>query len=212
MPLAEGVWLHRSFRHIEGFGLVDANGLVVRGDTGVLLVDTAWTPQQTKHLLEWVEAEMRLPVTDVVITHGHGDSSGGLSALPASTRVHALPETFAQIAAEGVRPANAVEVPPDQSVTLAGAPVEILFPGHGHAPDNLVVYLPEQAILFGGCFIKAATSRGLGNVADADLTSWPRAVAKTRERFPAARVVVPGHGEPGGPELLTHTERLLESR
>jgi metallo-beta-lactamase class B VIM len=30
-----------------------------------------------------------------------------------------------------------------------------------------------------------------------------------RERFGAAAIVVPGHGEPGGPELLDHTLELL---
>ena len=33
--------------------------------------------------------------------------------------------------------------------------VQIYYPGHAHSPDNIVVYLKSEKILFGGCMIKA---------------------------------------------------------
>ena len=38
--------------------------------------------------------------------------------------------------------------------------------------------------------------------ADADLLAWPDSLRRISARYPKAEVVIPGHGLPGGPELL----------
>jgi metallo-beta-lactamase class B len=68
---------------------------------------------------------------------------------------------------------------------------------------------PPTSALFRGCMVRAATARDLGNPADADPNSWKQAMAKVLSRYGAARVVVPGHGDPGGTELLLHTQELI---
>src|SRR6185295_3616589 len=73
---------------------------------------------------------------------------------------------------------------------------EVFYPGPAHTRDNIVVWLPDSRVLFGGCAVRAATS-GLGNVADADLTAYPASIRRVLERYPAAEVVVPGHGDVG---------------
>jgi hypothetical protein len=68
-------------------------------------------------------------------------------------------------------------------------------------------------LLFGGCAVRPAGTSSLGNVADADLESWPRAIERVKTRYGGATiVVVPGHGPPAGPELLDHTLSLLLGR
>jgi hypothetical protein len=57
--------------------------------------------------------------------------------------------------------------------------------------------------------VRAQAARDLGNPADADPKSWKQAVAKLILSYGAARVVVPGHGDPGGTELLLHTQELI---
>jgi glyoxylase-like metal-dependent hydrolase (beta-lactamase superfamily II) len=47
-------------------------------------------------------------------------------------------------------------------------------------------------------------------VADADVAEWPASIRRVLERYPQAEVVVPGHGEVGGVELLRHTITLAE--
>ncbi|MFW6078319.1 MAG: hypothetical protein ACODAE_01780 [Gemmatimonadota bacterium] len=86
----------------------------------------------------------------------------------------------------------------------------MFYPGPGHTRDNLMVWLPERGILFGGCAVRAASATSAGNVAHADTLEWPRAVARALERYGSAGRVVPGHGEIGGPELLEHTRSLFE--
>ena len=87
--------------------------------------------------------------------------------------------------------------------------VEVFYPGAGHARDNVMVWLPQSGVLFGGCAVRAAGTTALGNVADADLTSWPVAIRRAIERYGEANVVVPGLGEPGGADLLRHTLTLF---
>lgn len=208
-PLGKGLWLHVSTEEVPGFGRVPSNGLVVVGAQGALLIDTPWTRPQTRRLLKWVRGSLGTEVTEVVVTHWHADRIGGIDELSHAT-VHALAATSALAARHGHRFAS-VALPPEVSLALAGQRVETFFPGAGHTEDNLVVWLPAWHLLFGGCFLKSAQATGLGNVEDADVQSWRTAVAKVAARYPQARTVVPGHGEPGGPALLAHTAALIDA-
>jgi hypothetical protein len=35
-------------------------------------------------------------------------------------------------------------------------------------------------------------------------------MANLKSKYPDARIIVPGHGDPGGPELIEHTLKLLK--
>lgn len=209
IPLAEGVWLHVSEAEVEGFGNVSGNGLVIVGAGGALLVDTPWTPGKTAALVRWIERDLGRPLTDVVVTHAHGDSAGGVSAIPPGARLHARRETAAIAAGNGA-PFEATWLKDATTIHLGGAQVEVFFPGAGHAPDNVVVHLPARRLLFGGCFVKAAAATDLGNLADADVPAWRASIARVRARYPDLETVVPGHGAVGGAELLAHTARLID--
>lgn len=58
--------------------------------------------------------------------------------------------------------------------------------------------------------VKAGDAKTLGNIAEADLIAWPASLAKVKNRYPSARLLVPGHGDPGGWELVENTLKLLE--
>jgi metallo-beta-lactamase class B len=59
---------------------------------------------------------------------------------------------------------------------------------------------------------KEIAARSLGNTADADLAAWPGTLRRVLTAFPGARIVVPGHGRPGGIDVLQHTLELLSAR
>jgi metallo-beta-lactamase class B len=204
--LAPGVWVHTTLAG-EDFGRYPANGLVVEDGEGSLLVDAGWNPQQAERLVEWAQKELRHPVRAAVVTHFHSDRLGGMQALLSrGLPVYGLEETSRLAAAKA-------EHAPVPSRTFAEqervGPIELFFPGAGHSRDNIVVWHPASGVLFGGCFVKDGSAKDLGNVADADLAAWPASLERTRGQFPQMRTVVPGHGLPGGPELLMHTQELL---
>ncbi|ATB44889.1 MYX family subclass B1 metallo-beta-lactamase [Corallococcus macrosporus] len=203
--LAPGVWLHVTEVTLEPFGRVSTNGLIIEEGETSLLVDTGWDARQGALLLDWARDTLRRPVRAAVVTHFHADRLGGVPALvPHGIPVRGLAET-ARIATSLGRQG------PWETFTESSTvgSLELFFPGAGHAKDNIVVWHRDSGVLFGGCFVKDGAATNLGNVEDADVAAWPTSLARTRQRFPEARVVVPGHGQPGGPELLSHTEALL---
>jgi glyoxylase-like metal-dependent hydrolase (beta-lactamase superfamily II) len=88
--------------------------------------------------------------------------------------------------------------------------IEVHFPGPSHTLDNVVVYFKNRRILYGGCMIKAANARSPGFTGDADLAAWPESAHKVLERYPDARIVVPGHGAWGDISLIKHTIQLCQ--
>jgi len=87
--------------------------------------------------------------------------------------------------------------------------IEVYFPGESHSMDNVVVYFHNRKILFGGCMVKSLKSKSPGFTDDANMKEWPKSLEKVLKRFKDARVVIPGHGNWGNTELLTHTIELL---
>lgn len=63
--------------------------------------------------------------------------------------------------------------------------------------------------MFAGCALKGLDYKSIGNTADADLESYPGTFTRVRQVYPNAVIVVPGHGHPGGLELIDHSEQLL---
>lgn len=211
--LRPGVWVHVSTFDL-GDGLVyPSNGLVVRDGDGVWLVDTAWGEDATAALLDAVDAEIGLPVRGAVATHFHDDRVAGSGVLrERGVPVYASSMTRRLAEAEG----NAVPSDSLAGLTVPGTavrlgPLEVLYPGGGHARDNLVVYVPDARVLHGGCAVHEMARTNAGNVADADLDAWPGSLRLVRERYPEAEVVVPGHGLPGGTELLDHSIGIVEA-
>ena len=70
--LAPNVWQHTSYLDMPGFGAVASNGLIVRDGGRVLVVDTAWTDDQTAQILNWIKQEINLPVALAVVTRASG--------------------------------------------------------------------------------------------------------------------------------------------
>lgn len=211
--LRPGIWTHVSTERFDGT-LYPSNGLIVRDGDGVLLVDTAWGEEATVALLDAIEAQIGLPVRRVIVTHFHDDRVGGSAALAArGIPVYATPFTRRLAAAEGNDvPAGSLTGLDAAGGALTVGPVEVFYPGAGHAPDNLVVYVPGAHVLVGGCAVFEAARATPGNVADADLGAWPQTLRRVEARYPEAEIVVPGHGLPGGPELLEHTITVVEAQ
>jgi metallo-beta-lactamase class B len=84
--------------------------------------------------------------------------------------------------------------------------------GPGHTADTIVAWLEDVQLLFAGDLARSAAASNLGNIADADLDAWPATIHTLLQEYPTATIVVPGHGRPGGRELLEHTLELLAAQ
>lgn len=208
VPLTSHTYLHVSYLETESWGRVACNGLVVVNEGEALVLDTPVDEAASEQLLSWIRDTLKAEVRAVVATHFHNDCLGGLGAFHRQgIASYALEATRTLARAQGyVVPQQGFG---DSLVLSAGRlDLRLLYPGAGHTRDNIVAYLPEDRVLFGGCLVKALGA-GKGNLADADTGAWPATVQKVMDSFPELRWVVPGHGEPGGPELLSFTSDLF---
>ncbi|GAO02568.1 subclass B1 metallo-beta-lactamase [Anaeromyxobacter sp. PSR-1] len=210
-PVARDAWIVRSVSPIDGFGDVESNAVLVAGAAESVLIDTPATEAQNALVLAWAAETLHRPVRHLVVTHWHADRMGGIGlARPNRIETYALGQTRALARSHGlVVPER--ELRPEERLVLAGVKLETWYPGHGHTADNLVVWVPADALLVGGCFVKAAEATTLGNLEEIDPEQWAKGADAAARRYPQAHTVVPGHGAACGPELLQHTAELARA-
>ena len=211
-PIAPGVWVHTTYFDHPSYGRLPANGLVIIDGKEAVLIDLPWTDELTAALFDWIAANHGAAVTAVIPTHWHEDCMGGLAeAHRRGATSYALDKTIA-IAREKGLPGPNVAYEFRTMVRCGSSLVLMTYFGAAHTTDNVVAWLPKQGILFGGCLIKSQDSRTLGNTADGDLAAYPTTLQRVRTAYGRARIVIPGHGARGGPELIDHTLELCRTR
>ncbi len=211
-PIKDSVWMHRSYGVVQG-SYMESNGLVVRTPKGAVLVDTAWTLDQTEELVQMIQEKFGIGVSLVILTHFHEDRRGGMEYfLKSNIPVQSSGLTATLLKKQGITSLPKADLNFNNRLALGGTGIEIYYPGEGHSPDNIVVWLPDTRILFGGCLIKSIDSKTMGNLSDANLDIWPGSLKKLLDRYPDMEVVVPGHGDWGKRELILHSLRLLSDR
>jgi len=215
--IAAGVWVHKSHKNIPPWGPILSQGLVVKSDGIVTLIDTAWNDADTDKLLDLIETEIGEAPMRAILTHAHADKMGGVGALHRRnirTRAHRYSNEDA--AARNLTPALVTLLSEETNgrailSPAAGHKLSVFYPGPGHTRDNIVVYYAPAKVLFGGCLIRPGDAKSLGNTADADIANWADAVRKVAAEFPDAEIIIPSHGAPGGRELLDLTIALAEA-
>lgn len=207
-PIAPGVWVYTTYFDVPDSGRTGANGLLVAEGAEAALINLPWTDQQTAALFDWTTEHLGATVKVVVPTHFHQDCMGGLAeAHRRGAASYALDKTIA-FARRDHLPVPQCPFQLRTAVRCATSIMLVTYFGAGHTTDNVVVWLPKRGILFGGCLIKSLDTQSLGNTSDGDLTAYPATLKKVKTAYRNARIVVPGHGDPGGPELIDHTLKL----
>lgn len=205
--------MHTSNLDMTGIGPVPSHGLLVVEGGHTLLVDTAWTEQQTALILRWARQVLARPVQTAIVTHAHQDKIGGIAELHrAGIATWAHPLTNEESPKNGFeRARNSLSFDADGWAIGAGAaalaPLKVYFPGGAHTRDNITVALPALGLAFGGCMIKGSDSTSLGNLDDADLAAYEQSVHNFAAAFPDAGLIVMSHSPP---ETRAAIRRTLE--
>jgi len=203
----EGIYLHTSYKEFTGFGLVASNGLVVVDNKNAYIVDTPSSEIDTKDLVKWFTSR-NFSVKGSVSTHFHEDSTAGVKWLNSES----IPTYASTLTNRLLKKAGREQTSKTFSETthwLVKDLIEVYYPGPGHSEDNVVVWMPKQQVLFGGCFVK---SKSLGNLGDAVLEHWPNSADKLIAKYGQAKTVVPGHGKIGQASLLKKTKDLAHNK
>ena len=209
-PVAPDVFVPTLYDR-AGSAASGTNGLVVRTTEGILLIDTAWNPEQTRLLLRWVADSLHQRVRLAIVTHAEAASPAGLAVLRENRiRVYSSPPTSRRWQLRHPQAAGPTAALKPYTVIRAGRTrLELFFPGPGFTTDNGVAWLPRRKVLFGGELVREQGAAGFTPPAGADLRQWPATLRTLAVRYRKARVVVPAHGAIGDLTLLTHTQTLL---
>ncbi len=207
--LTEHTLLHISYLNTNDFGKVACNGMIVIDNGEALIFDTPANDNTSKELIDWVENNLNCKVRGVIVTHFHTDCLGGLAEFHnRQIPSYATNKTIALAKSHNwTLPQNGFDV---ELVTQVGRKKVLnKYFGEGHTQDNIVSFFATEKVLFGGCLIKAIDA-GNGNLEDANVNDWSTTVKKVKNEFPKAKLIIPGHGKPGGQELLDYTIKLFE--
>lgn len=208
--VAPGVWVHTTWLTVEPWGRILSNGLIVQDGDDAVLIDTAWGTEPTALLVDWIEDTLGLRVRGALITHFHDDRMGGGPVLAERSIPFFGSELTRTLSSGDSLPAPELLEGVGSGEPMRWGPVEAYYPGPGHTRDNLVVWVPEAEVLFGGCAVRPGFSQGAGNTADADLSEWPESLRRVQRLYGNAVTVIPAHGAPGPASLLDHSIAVLE--
>ena len=212
--IAPGVW----FREGDLQGLGHCNNIVIEMKDYLIVVDANF-PSGARATMEDVKRVSSKPVRYVFDTHHHGDHSYGNAVW---TNAGATTLAYRGVAEEMRRyePARwqqtakqrkdvadmrrASVEPPQQTfddnlfVLDDGArKVEFHFFGWAHTRGDGFVYLPKEQIL---CTGDAVVNGPYNYTVDGNIGNWPEVVRVAQKL--KVKTVLPGHGVPGGPEVM----------
>jgi len=201
---------HKSYLSTKSFGLVGCNGMVVISDHEALIFDSPATLEASEELISSLEEDHLVRIIGVIPTHFHEDCLGGLEAFHAKgISSYSLARTR-ELAEEKEYTLPTHQFQTSKKFKVGGITVLVKHHGEGHTEDNVVAYVDEDQVLFGGCLIKSLGA-SKGNLADANVEQWSSTVKDIIQSYPNVTTVIPGHGASGDKELLDYTVELLKS-
>lgn len=204
---------------------------VVRGDSGLLVVDTRSSHREADELLADLR-ELGRPVRAVVNTHAHFDHTFGNHRFGANSQVGApiyghrrlpghldryerpdLAEAVARAGPEAAALGEVVITPPtvlvDDStvVDLGDRAVALVHLGRGHTDHDLVLHVADAGAWLAGDLVEESGPPAYGP--DCYPLEWPDTVRELTARLEPDAIVVPGHGAAVTPAFVARQEAGL---
>ena len=187
-----------------------SNAAFVITPAGVVVIDALGSPELAQRLVAHIAKITPKPITHLIVTHYHADHIYGLQTFKAlgarliahraalqylnsdtaRLRLASSRQELAPWVDENTRLVEADEwLDKPQVLTVGGVRFEINPVGPAHTPEDLVVYLPGEKVLFAGDLVFRSR---IPYVGQADSRHWITALDSLL-KFDT-RVIVPGHG------------------
>jgi glyoxylase-like metal-dependent hydrolase (beta-lactamase superfamily II) len=187
-----------------------SNAAFVVTPAGVVVIDALGSPALATRLMDEIAKVTPIPVTHVIVTHYHADHIYGLQAFKdkgARIIAHVAAREYLNSETARLRLAASRQdlapwidmstrlVPADEWVEgpkelkVGGVSFQLQPVGPSHTPEDMVVYLPQEKVLFAGDLVFRSRIPFVGQ---ADSGHWIKAL-DTLLSFNAS-VIVPGHG------------------
>jgi glyoxylase-like metal-dependent hydrolase (beta-lactamase superfamily II) len=187
-----------------------SNAGFVVAPKGVVVVDALGSPVLAKKLIAEIKKITPQEIVAVIVTHYHADHVYGLQEFKnIGAKIYAQGEGRNYLSSETAKQrliASRIDFAPwvnastklvgadvwvDQSYTLTvgGIQFKIGRVGPAHAPEDLIIYVPSEKVLFAGDLVFRGRIPFVGN---ADSRGWLHALDEIQALNPS--IVIPGHG------------------
>jgi cyclase len=195
-----------SYAFIQPVGgwMVNNCGVVVDGSGSAVLVDTTSTERRNRALLAEAAKLSSGAPRAAVNTHHHPDHTYGNGFLPAGTVVVGHEKCREEVLRAGLEATKVITEPdygdlklrPPEltfndrlTLHLLEFPIELRHVGRAHTSNDVLVWLPEQKVLFSG---DLAFAGGQPFLLEGSVSGFRGAIAQMRALAPS--VLMPGHG------------------
>ncbi len=212
LKLTENIFVHVSYHTDSLYGKFTSNGMIVIDGNISAVFDTPMDDSLSQQLFEFIEDSLKAEIKFFVPNHWHGDCTAGMDLLDSSKTTFISSQKTLLISQKKGIPTALISFKENYNFTVGKIRIECAYLGEAHSPDNIVVYISSERILFGGCMIKTLKSNSKGNLEDANLKEWPKTIRKVKRKYKKARIVIPGHGDYGNIDLISHTIKLIKKK
>ena len=212
----------------EDFNYWKTNSVFYASEKGIVYFDATWTPKTARQLLWKGAVYSEADYIGVILTGFPLHRSGGLATFRArgiKVYMHEITDgllrknwkkmqaemerSFDSWAPTSYKRADGVF---EKELSILDGKIKVYYPGPGYSPGNVVVYFPEEKILYAGSLL----ARPMYFLKNARLDQYSKILADLRKRFDI-EIIISGHGKGvAKPELLDYVglnaSRILNSR
>jgi glyoxylase-like metal-dependent hydrolase (beta-lactamase superfamily II) len=194
------------------------NSWIMESRNGVVIIDTQRTLSEANNALDEIK-KIGKPILGVIITHPHPDHIGGTAVLlnrTADVPIYSTQLTYDIMKNDtggliafakrlhGNDYTDQVVLPnrivkSGENITIDGITYNFEDIGPGEGGDMMLIYLPEQKLLFTGDVVNNRMHPAL---IEGHSTEWITQIEYIGQNYPAAKVLFPGHGRSGSPKTL----------
>lgn len=187
-----------------------ANSLYIVTKAGVVMLDVPWDTTRFQPLLDSIQTRHHQPVVLCIGTHHHDDRTAAFDFLRAKgIKTYSSRHTY-ELCKKNHEKLAEYQFEKDTTFNVGGYAIQTFYPGPGHAPDNIVIWLEKDKLLYAACFLKSAEAPNLGYTKESDIRQWPLSIRKVQQRFPHPQYIIPGHDGWRDTGSLKHTLELLQ--
>ena len=210
--LTDNVYEHISYLNTSDYGKVGCNGMVVVNGNEAVVFDTPTSDRSSYELVRFISDSLGSTTKAIIPTHFHDDCLAGLEGfMEQDIPVYANNLTIYNLNAHNKGFSKTITgLVDDLELKIGDQSVFAAFVGEGHTNDNIIGYYPKDQIVFGGCLVKSVGS-DKGFLGDSNVAAWPNSINVLKANYPQAKIIIPGHGDYGGSELLDYTEQLFST-
>ena len=184
------------------------NSVILNSDSAVLVIDTKMGKPADK-LFDLVNSMADGKRIYVVNTHSDNDHTGGNPKYKGSTIITGKVDTDYWISLNGNENMPTVWLADTMDIRLGDETVTLISVGQAHTWCDIVAYFHNRGILVTGDMIFNQINPALQ---DKKGSSGPKSIEalKRLNQIADIKLVVPGHGETGGRELITRMLAYFE--